>query len=163
MTPQKVHDFREQVSEGEAFAKELDVFFSTRYEITRTPLATDKLGIDRIFTHHATGKRYSIEYKSDSRAASTGNAFVEIVSVSENNTPGWAKTCLAQWIIYYIPPWRKGYWIRACTIKARLEAWERRYPTGRGQNRQYASIGILVPLWEIEVAAYARKSFVIPG
>lgn len=156
------HDFGEQLAAGEEGAGELDVFFSARYKVERTDLKMDKLGIDRIFTHRATGKRYSIEYKSDSRAASTGNAFIEIVSVDANDTPGWAKTCLAQWLIYYVPPWRKGYWIRTCAIKARLEEWISKYPLGHCQNKGYSSTGILVKLWELEAIAYARKSFVIP-
>jgi hypothetical protein len=155
-----VYEFREQADLGEAAAAELDAFFGATYEIRHTTLSVDKVGIDRVFTHRATGKRYSVEYKGDSRAAVTGNAFIEVVSVSTSDAPGWAKTCLAQWIVYYIPPLRSGYWLRAVDIKARLEEWERRYRVASCQNKSYVSLGILVPLRTIGATAY--KQFSIP-
>lgn len=162
MRQQRSYGLDEQLAIGEEGAAELDAFFSARYWVERAGFEMDRAGIDRIFTHLVSGKCYSVEYKSDGKAASTGNAFIELVSDDVEGRPGWAKTCLAQWLVYYLPPKRQGYLIRTCAIKARLEKWANKYPLGHCQNKGYSSTGILVKLWELESIAYARKSFVIP-
>lgn len=159
-TCQRVHGFEEQLRIGDDGASILDAFFSRDYHIEKTLLAVDKRGIDRVFIHRTSEKSYSIEYKTDLEAANTGNAFIEIVSVDATNTPGWAKSCLAQVLVLYIPDWHQGYWIRTLDIRARLKLWEGKYPVKSSKNERYSSRGICVPLREIEVIA--RRKFFIP-
>lgn len=155
------HDFHKKLAEGKEHEDALDVHFSGTYEIQYVPRGADRLGIDRLFIHRGTRNRYSVEYKSDSEAAQTGNAFVEIVSVDTTGALGWAKTCCAQWLIYYIPPTGRGYWFSPCAIKAHLEQWGRLYPVRKSYNNGYASKGICVPLGVFTSLALVRRNFIV--
>lgn len=106
----EAYEFEQSAEEGNGQEKRLDNFFDKWYSIVPVNMEFQKMGIDRIFTRKDTyHTRYTIEYKSDKKAASTGNVFIETVSVDSENKPGWAYTCGAQMMIYFIPPNRKIY------------------------------------------------------
>lgn len=144
-----MYQFDRQLSigeEGEAF---LDGFFAAWFDIRRATREEQGLGIDRWFLD-ARGRRQSVEYKMDSAAARTGNAFIETVSVDTTGKPGWAYSSQARTLVYYIPPDGLIYVIRFRHLRVILPRWERDYPARAIPNNGYHTHGLLVPLNEIE-------------
>lgn len=154
-----MYDFRERLKFGEKHERFLDRHFQDRFTIEDASQGDQRRGIDRYFTDKRNNKTYSIQYKSDETAARTGNAFVETVSVDTNNVPGWAYTCQADFIVYYVVGSGPAYVIRPKSIKSKLPGWLKKYPTrsipNRGRGKHYNTIGLLVPLDEFERIAYA--------
>ncbi len=73
---QKLHDFDEKRAEGERHERDLDAYFSRYYAITQASRTAQENGIDRHFSCKVSGTHMSVEYKADSVAARTGNAFI---------------------------------------------------------------------------------------
>lgn len=101
----EIHEFnhsRIAGDEGELF---LDRFFERRgnkvEHVTLQEQKGDKL--DRRFTAIRTGQVALVEYKTDAKAAQTGNIFVETYSNAERGTPGWFSASKADWIITLVP------------------------------------------------------------
>ncbi len=92
-----------------------------------------------------------MEYKTDHRAQTTGNAFVETISIDRDLKLGWAVTSESDLLLYYIPGLELIYVIRFEALRAQLPRWLRTYPIRSIQNQGYATHGILVPLHEFEV------------
>ena len=145
--------FGTQKARGDAGELFLDRWFSTEYEIQPAIREQQRRGIDRIFTHRRTGKRLSVEYKTDYRAAQTGNAFVETVSVDTAGKAGWAHSSVADYLIYYIPGDGLIYVISLEVLRRELSRWVHAYPHRAAQNEGYATHGVLVPLDEFERGA----------
>lgn len=146
----KSYDMRQQLKEGESAEMYLDSFFQDEFAIRPATRQQQRVGIDRIFTRRTDGREWAIEYKADKTAGRTGNAFVETVSVDTANKPGWALTCTADFILYYIVGIGPLYILRPKDIKAKMQEWQRRYPERRIPNGTYHTVGILVPLDEFE-------------
>ena len=118
-----------------------------------TPAEDDqRRGIDRWLVNSA-GKRISLEYKTDVTAGRTGNAFVETISVSTADKPGWAVSSQATWLIYYIPDPEAVYIIKFARIRQHLARWREQYPSRDIPNVGYVTTGLLVPLREFEQIA----------
>jgi hypothetical protein len=147
------YDMDRQLKKGEAAERYLDSLFGSQFDIRRATRAEQRKGIDRIFTRPYDGKEFRIEYKADKTAAKTGNAFVETVSVDTDNIPGWALTCQADYILYYIVGTGRVYVMRPKDIQKRLKRWAYHYPERHIPNGSYQTIGLLVPLHEFEQAA----------
>jgi len=98
------YQFEAQLRKGEAYEAVLDNFFREKFDIQPVQMCDQRRGIDRIFTSKKNGSILKIEYKADSKAAQTGNAFIETVSVDTQQKPGWAVYSEADYLIYYIPP-----------------------------------------------------------
>lgn len=138
------HDFTTKLREGEEGESFLDQHFSSSFEIFTVGMDDQRRGIDRIFV--ANGREYKIEYKTDSRAKQTGNAFVETVSVDYQNKPGWAYYSEADWLIYYTTGVEVIYIIQMRRIKENLPKWESMFRTVPSYNNGYRTLGIPVPL-----------------
>ena len=100
-----------------------------------------------------TGQRFRVEYKTDYKAAETGNAFVETVSVDTAGKAGWAYSSEADYLIYFIPGDGLIYIIALEVLRRELPRWVREYPLRTAQNEGYATHGLLVPLDEFERSA----------
>ena len=100
------YDFNTQLAEGIAHERQLDEFFLTQYQglltIAQATPAQQRQGIDRLFTSISTGEVDTVEYKADSLAGKTGNAFIETVSVDTANKPGWAVASEAKYLVYLV-------------------------------------------------------------
>ena len=147
--------FRRSLAYGKKHEATLDTFFGRNWTITPLTLNQERAGLgDRQFCRD--GDKYLIEYKSDETASRTGNAFIETVSVDTTDKPGWAITCKADFIFYYLPLDNLIYVISPETIRANLKLWQNKYqtvPTGKGKNDGYRTWGIKLPLYELEQAA----------
>jgi hypothetical protein len=142
------YPFHTQRAQGEAGEAILDRFFSRWFRIVPADRAQQRRGIDRIFV--AGTRRIAVEYKSDSAAAKTGNAFVETISVDTAHTPGWAYTSQADVLLYFIPPDGLVYVVKFSRLRQALPGWLRRYPVRAIPNAGYRTHGVLVPLDEFE-------------
>jgi hypothetical protein len=149
-----MYEFDKQLADGESHEETLDKFYSKWYRVSRVSMDAQKSGIDRVFTNNTDGFRYSVEYKADTTAANTGNAFIETVSVDTNNKPGWAYSSCSQIIIYYIPPKKIAYRFKTLEIKYFVNEWKKKYRIVEVPNNGYHTIGVLVPLKELAKLAY---------
>jgi hypothetical protein len=149
----KSYDMRQQLAKGEAAERYLDTLFRNQFAIRRATREEQRRGIDRVFTRYADQKQFKIEYKADKTAATTGNAFVETISVDTANKPGWAHSCQSDYIFYYIVGTGPVYILRPCDIQKRLKRWTEQYQERRIPNGRYHTVGLLVPLDEFERVA----------
>ncbi len=151
-----VYDFEQQRQQGNAGEGFLDAFFATKgYAIRPASDEEQRRGIDRAFTSPKTGKVSTVEYKTDSTAARTGNAFIETVSVDAAGKMGWALTSQADILVYFIPPLSRIIVVPFMALHWELPRWIREYPPRQAQNRGYATHGIVIPLRELEQHAMA--------
>lgn len=138
------YDFRTQLHQGEAGEAALDAYFAQKYQITHATMSDQRRGIDRFFYNPVTGFACSIDYKTDTRAAQSGNAFIE---TTHSDRPGWAYTSEADFIFYYLPQSQIVYavglkWLR----EKRLPQWVEAYPIRSADNGGYTTYGLIVPL-----------------
>ena len=152
------YTFDAQKARGDAGEALLDQVFAADYKIRPATRAEQRRGIDRIFTHRKTGRRLAVEYKTDYKAAHTGNAFVETISVDTVGKAGWAYSSAADYMIYYVPGDEVIYVIALAVLRRELSRWVREYPLRAAQNEGYATHGVLVPLDEFEQHAEAVMS-----
>lgn len=147
------YNFESQLQKGETHEQTLDGYFSDRFTISPVSMDEQRHGIDRTFVNRETGATLKVEYKADSKAASTGNAFVETVSVDTTHKAGWAFTSQADFLVYFVPPDATAYVIRTPILKGKVVGWSEKYPERSIPNNGYNTIGILVPLSEFEKIA----------
>lgn len=157
MSTNVVHDFKVQVDDARAYEAAIDRVFSQWYDIEPVPLAINKIGIDRLWTSKTTRVRYSVEYKTDWKTSETGNAFIETVSVDENNKPGWGYTCSAQLIVYYVPQWSRAFLVPTIAVKNSIEGWRARFKEKAAQNQGYKTLGVPVPWSEFKRWVYDEE------
>lgn len=163
------YTFDGQLAHGAQGEAALDAFFAAWFTIAPATPAQQRRGIDRIFTPRQAARRserLAVEYKTDSRAGKTGNAFVELVSQdwSGSKTPrrpavkGWAYTCAADYLVYYVTGGDADaiYIVKPALLRRELPRWARTYPARAVPNASgYATRGLLVPLRELERIAQA--------
>lgn len=143
------YSFKRQFRRGQKAERYIDTLFADRFRIKPASRSEERRGIDRHFTNDK-GKHYTIQYKADKTAARTGNAFVETVSVDTRDIPGWAYTCEADFIFYYVDDIGPIYILRPKDIRKKLTRWQNKYQTRKIPNKNYNTIGLLVPLDEFE-------------
>lgn len=149
------YNFDAQKARGDAGEAFLDCWFADTYNIRPATREEQRRGIDRIFRHRQTAERLAVEYKTDYKAARTGNAFVETVSVDTAGKTGWAYSSEADYLIYYVPGDELIYVLTLETVRRELPRWVQEYPPRAARNEGYATHGVLVPLDEFEKYAEA--------
>lgn len=148
----ETYGFAAQLAIGELWEERLDRFFTERFAVDVLPVdrGDQRRGIDRVFVGRETGEVYSVEYKADERAGRTGNAFIETVSVDVTAKAGWAVASQADALVYLVTDPETIYWIPMRRVRASLERWRRLYREAAAQNVGYRTVGLLVPLGELE-------------
>lgn len=144
------YSFSAQVRIGDKEAERLDAYFSEWFGIIPATKEMQTNQIDRIFER--AGIRYSVEYKSDIKAAQTGNVFIETLSVDTSGAAGWAPKSLAQILVTYIPDSREVIVTEMMRIKDALPAWAL-FRGATSDNGNYKTHGILVPISELRKIA----------
>lgn len=147
------YSFKRQFRRGQKAEKYIDTLFADKFRIIPANRNEERRGIDRHFHAYSNGKKYTVQYKADKTAARTGNAFVETVSVDTKDIPGWAYTCEADYIFYYVDDIGPIYILRPKDIRKKLNRWQNKYQTRSIPNKNYNTIGLLVPLDEFESLA----------
>lgn len=145
-------DFAECLKFGENGESLLDKYFSKEWNISSTSRQQQQQGIDRVFIR--TNERYAIEYKTDSIAAGTGNAFLEISIFAKPHKPGWVYTCTADFLFYFVLD-STVYIVRPNKLRLHIDRWIATYPLkkvqthGHKKYQNYQTQGVLVPLEEL--------------
>lgn len=146
-------DFSECLDLGQQGEQVLDSYFSKYYVIRPAFKGQQKKGIDRIFIHKKTEKEFFVEYKTDTLAGRTGNAFLELAKHLEPYRQGWVYTCQADFLVYYLPDRRTVYIVQPEWLRRSVDTWLAKYPlrtvNSRGRYQNYQTQGVLVPLAEL--------------
>lgn len=152
-----VYSFQQQLAKGQTYEQQLDAQFSELYIIQPATPQQQRQGIDRVYRRRkAPHEVLYVEYKADSTAARTGNAFVETVSVDTTGKPGWAVSSQADWLFYLVPGTCEAlYIIQMDKLRKQLPKWRQTCQERRIPNEGYHTVGLLVPLAEFEEIAYA--------
>lgn len=148
-----MHKFQDSLTVGQEYEKFLDTVFSRWYTIEEVSLDMQRLGVDRIFVQENSGKRWSVEYKTDVRCGETGNFAIETALFSDDGElrkHGWAVTSTAQLVVFYVPAKKQIYIVDMVKLRDRLEHWSHECKTFTAQNEGYYGVGLLVPEDEIE-------------
>jgi hypothetical protein len=148
--------FNKALLVGQSYEQVLDKVFSSEYVIEAVTRVEQRQGIDRIF-YSIDGGQVSVEYKADLKAARTGNAFIETVSVDTMSIPGWAYTSKADVLAYYIPALGLCHLIDFVDLRSHLKDWRTKYRTIRTKpelNDGYRTHGLLVPLTELATLSF---------
>lgn len=155
----KQYEFAPQYMRGVKGEKAVAQWLSSAYELQPCSLDEQRKGIDLIGVNRDSGLRQTFEIKSDDVAGKSRRAFVETVSVlrevpPRENKQGWAHTCKADWLIYYVPPLHTAFVMNPINIKRMISAWKMKYTEvwieNNGKLGKYRSSGLLVPLQEFE-------------
>lgn len=150
---QAIRTFHDTLREGQRGEEILDKFFGRWYRIQFANTLQEDSGIDRIFTplFGSDKKQRTVEYKTDFCSANTGNAYLEIVSQNVKKIPGWLKTSVADWLIYFIYP--KQVLIFKFEV-LREFVFSRKYRERSVKNKGYFGTGLIVPLTELMSVAH---------
>jgi hypothetical protein len=140
-----VHDFAEKLAEGEAGEREQDEFYSRWFNIAEPSEAENRRGIDRKFRAKMCPLGFTVQYKADRRAETTGNLAIEVVSVDTSQVPGWAIVCAADYLSIYIPAPREFYWFTSAGLRLWLPMGLMAYPTREAPNKDYNTVNLIVP------------------
>lgn len=145
------YSFNAQLTIGQQGEKRLDQIFGRRFHIVLATPLQQRQGIDRLFYEKtAEGAPITVEYKADSWAGTTGNAFVETVSVDVTGKMGWAYTSMAKLLIYLVVNPETIYCIKMSRLRTELPKWLEQHQVKTVPNQGYRTHGILVPLSEFE-------------
>lgn len=157
------YDFSTQLYRGADSERTLDRYFGRWYVVEPVSMELQRLGIDRKFTA-PNGVVWMVEYKADETAARTGNAFIETVSVDRAAKMGWAYTSAAQMLVYFVPPTQAVYVLSVERIKTwllpRLAEYPEKAIPNRGRGQPYNTIGVCVPLADLDDLAVCRRQLV---
>lgn len=145
-----IYDFATQLAQGQEYEQKLDAIFAAEFDINPVGMDKQREGIDRHFVRKSDGKEFWVEYKADSRAGKTGNAFVETVSVDTTKKPGWAISSKADVLIYLVVEPECIYCVRFKRLREKLDGWQKAYREVPSMNQGYRTLGLLVPLDEFE-------------
>ena len=147
------YNFNDQLAHGEQGEAFLDRFFAQWFHVTPATPEEQRQGIDRHFSHLKSHEHFTVECKTDSTAARTGNAFIETISVDTEQKAGWAFTSQANRLLYYVPGKHVVFILEMTAIRARLPFWLQAYEVRQVPNNGYHTHGLLVPLEELERCA----------
>ena len=143
------YDFWDKLKEGKEKEIILDEYFSKWYSVSTVPPEFERYAnLDRIYEDNS-GRKFTVEYKSDKWTASTGNFFVETKSVKEENVLGWSYTTLSQLVLYFVPQKNMVYVVDVVKMKNLMILWmkdcEEQEVKNEKSGYKYTTIGILVP------------------
>lgn len=154
------YDMKEQLELSRLRDSEIDKHFMDKWRISKeVPRGLERLGVDRVWVHRETGRRWTVEYKHDTIAHRTKRVFIETVSVEEAGVKGWAYTSCARILVYYVVGGEYAFVIRMDEIERRLPVWERCCETktastvDKRTGRTYKTHGVCVPLFQFRAAA----------
>jgi hypothetical protein len=138
-----LHRFAESLTIEAQWAPTLDAWFAAAYDLRRATDDEQWRGIDRVAMDD-DGQRVTFDYKCDRRCADTGNLFIETISNVHTGRPGWALTCEATWVVYFVIPDRVLMFLTP-HLRAQLPSWRACCPERAAHNEGYGTLGLCVP------------------
>jgi hypothetical protein len=158
---ERTYSFDESLAVGHSYEKALDAFLSPWFSIRPATSFFQKRGVDRIARSRKTDQTYWLEYKADTVAGRTGNAFIETVSVqnSEAQKLGWLYTTVADFVLYFVIDQALIYWLRPSLLRRSLPNWLESYALKTTTTKQgWQTTGVIVPLEVLsEIADYTME------
>lgn len=149
-----IHEFSTSLARGQQGEAWLDRHFGQTWNIERASRRDERRGVDRWFSDDWTPS-FGVQYKTDEKAAETGNAFIEVVSGGpEFHQNGWLWTTQAAVLVYWLPsPARPRFWVLDPEKLRKLASdWHKRYPVRSATNRGYWTYGICPSIAELDSA-----------
>lgn len=110
------------------------------------PFHMDQIWISREWPHRVR----TVEITGDWRAAETGNALIEVHSVDVEGRPGKYWETWANLAVHALPSEGYGYVVKVDAIQSHMTAWSHDYREVKIPNDGYHTVGLPVPLSEIE-------------
>lgn len=149
-----VHDFDDSLKRGHDGEDRVVRFLADEFghKLRPSSKAEQFRGIDYHVHDPSTGRRFTIEIKTDEVAQHTDNIFVETVSNDTTGRKGWAYTCKADFLLYWVKGIDVVYVVQPRKLLTRLDEWKK-YRQAGAQNRGYRTLGRLVPMREFEALA----------
>lgn len=147
----KGRSFEEQKAVGQSGESVLDHYLGNHYDLEKPPLDSEiRWKFDRFLC--SGKKRYTVEYKTDTIIERTGNLFIETVSNTETEAPGWALNSVAQVVCYLFEGNGRVLFLDMVRLRMSLPHWRARYSC-RAVRQDDGSFtrGLLVPVkdaWE---------------
>ena len=146
------YNFNQQLTRSKTYEAVLDKYLEDYFFIRLASMTEERQGIDRIM--RLRNPFLKVEYKCDSRADTTRNAFIETKSVvygDKTLAPGWAFSTTCDLIVYYLTRSRTAYLISPIKLRKVLPTWVKQFPSRRvstqSSSSHYQTEGILVPLF----------------
>jgi len=152
----RLHYFNDSLGFGKEGENFLNQFFAGRgFSVRSASRDEDRIRhIDAWLKPRNKSREISVQYKTDRESITTGNCFIEHVSVDAPDIKkGWIYTTEAEYLIYFIPP-PTGiiYVARMADVQSHFKQWatqsrlKRRWVANRDrQGHDYFTGGILVP------------------
>lgn len=143
-----------QASEQRVFAllEECSAKFNTK--VRKSTRLEERMGYDFVIEDERGSGRCTVELKTDWRAETSGNTFLETYSALETKTLGWVYTSKADFLLYVLPNLGRGFCLRVGDIMDYIDAHPH-LPTKKISNRngksRYTTVGVLLDLdilWE---------------
>ena len=148
-----IHNFDECRERGERGEEEIDEFLRCEFgwELTRVGHPEQQRGIDRMCIPDVGAESFTLEYKTDDKAAVTGRAFIELAHVGIHTVKwGWVYTSAADYFVYWIPRRNRALVFDIRKARKAVYGWIERYPVRAARNRAYWTYGVCVPLDVLE-------------
>ncbi|BAS55294.1 hypothetical protein NIES2135_54330 [Leptolyngbya boryana NIES-2135] len=157
-TPQKTYSFPEQRRIGQIGEEILDSYLKRSYFLEPANRTLQDYEIDRIATPLSGGRSWYLEYKTDLKADTTGNAFIETIGADANRkNQGWVTKSRADILVYYLPFSGRVYVLPMTRIRGFLTYWTNRYEVKTAQNAKYRTHGLIVPLFELNAVGFLAR------
>jgi hypothetical protein len=116
------YSFGAQKEVGDSGEAILDHHLKQRYDIRQPPKRAEiKWKFDRFLRNGE--KRYTVEYKNDTVAQDSGNLFIETVSNTETEAPGWALDSVAQVVCYRLSGSGHVLFLDVVRIRTNVPMW----------------------------------------
>lgn len=159
MVGRELKSFAKDLRVGQEYERRMIAYLSQFFDVRSATIDQQHTGIDMVLRRG--DEQFTVELKADKRSKETGNAFIETMSQVEMGVPGWAWTCRADRIIYWVLP-DEVIVVKPTDIRERLaakeDAWMKMYPTKLICNRAWHTQGYLVPLDELrKIATFAGR------
>lgn len=142
------HHWKHSIARGVAGEKLVQEWMAQWWHVVRvTDIDRQRIGIDFDVTD---GKHsWTVEVKSCSQGDTTGNIFLETVSVAGTNGRetklGWLHTCQADWLYYLLVHSRRLFVCRTDALRMAMPVWQA-YPEKTVENVKYHGRGYVVPV-----------------
>jgi hypothetical protein len=164
--PVTVHDWQRTLNLERKGEFVLDALFGSKFIIVQATKAHQlKQKIDRFLVHNTDGRLiYRVDYKTDFRAAETGNLAIEHISVQKEDhieAMGWIHTTIADLIVYYVPGFDTVYVMKVKPIRERYSEIQQ-FPlkkTGSSRNGRflYNTYNYCVPISWLKSNGFIQK------
>jgi hypothetical protein len=117
--------------------------------VQATPEEDRQFGIDDWLNLPLEGV-VSVDWKTDHRAALTGNLAVEIIANASLGKLGWVFTSQADYIVYLLPLNGRLLWFKTAVLRTAAIEWQALYPV-RGAHNDNRDDRFLYTTWNLTV------------